>query len=80
MSQDYPLNNKELKQNAFMVDVYITSVSEESITNQLPDIPDDLIKSTAGAVRTLGRVFKKKVRIEKRLFMFLTIRTEYTPK
>ena len=41
--------------------VYISSVSEESITNQLPDIPDDLIKSTAGAVRTLGRVFKKKV-------------------
>ena len=46
----------------FMVNVYITSVSEESInTNQLPDIPDELFKSTAGAVRTLGRVFKKKV-------------------
>ena len=44
-----------------MVNVYISSISEESITNQLPDIPDDLIKSTAGAVRTLGRVFKKKV-------------------
>ena len=44
-----------------MVYVYISFVSEESIANQLPDIPDDLIKSTAGAVRTLGRVFKKKV-------------------
>ena len=37
-------------------------VAEESLPNQMAEIPDDLLKSTAGAVRTIGRVFKKKVR------------------
>ncbi len=40
----------------------------------MPDMPDDLLKSTAGAVRTLGRVFKKRVRTSPTL----RVPTQYT--